>query len=904
MNFAWRIYRRLAQAFPHEFKLAYGTDVMQLGEDVIREIAARHGAAGLIRLIADIAIRVPVEYLSEMRGDMRYAMRALIKSPGFALVGIISMGLSIGLTTNVYSSKWVMLFRDLPAAANAKNLVMTEKPVSYYYIEQFREEKALFAGVAAFQIGVPFNITFQGNGNAKPERVFGQLVSPDYFSVLGVRPQQGRVLSAELDKPGDTPAVVISDRFWRNRLNSSPNAVGQMLRLNGQIATIVGITPKNFNGAFSINPAELFVPTTVPAALAPELANDVLHQRNAKEFLAMICLAPGVTIDSAEAGLDAIIRRIDEQDPSLPVRTDKGRRVTLFPAGTRVPVPRELRPVLLGFFLLLTGLVMTLACTNLANMLIARGANRRKELAIRLAIGAGRFRLIRQMMAEGILLSLLGGIAGFALAFGLSVLNSRFSPPMGVPVENDFSLDWRAAVFVFGLALVCGVGFSLAPALQATKADLTPALKEGSALQLPGYRRFGLRNLLMVAQVAGSLMLLLVTGFLVIGISKESSVQTKFDPNTMVLLSIDPVRDGYAPEKAQALFEKLPGRLRSAGPARNIAMASQAPFSVMDVDEGMQLTAEDAGKSPRVQQSVIEETVSAGYFATLSEPMLAGREFQERDQRSQPDGSKNLSSSAITNEVLPAVLNETAAHGFFGNGNALGKRLRDDKRSYEVVGVVRNLKNGIGVSQSVIYLPLMPHDLARTRADGITIMVRSDAGLSAEKDALGSIRNEIALIDPNLNLFHVQTLTEFLDRSRSSTRFAVQTYGAIGVFGLVLAAIGLAGITAYTVAKRRKEMAIRTALGASRAQVLRLVLREGTALVGIGTILGFLGAMAMAKILSALTNMFVEAFKVGTDDLRLLVGAPLLLAAVTMLACYVPAYRSARIDPLKALREE
>jgi len=904
MNFAWRIYRRLAQAFPHEFKLAYGTEVMQLGEDVVEEIARRHGAAGLIRLIADIAIRVPLEYLSEMRGDMRYALRALIKSPGFALVGIISMGLSIGLTTNVYSSKWALLFRDLPAAANARKLVMPEKPVSYYYIEQFREQKNLFAGVAAFQIGVPFNVTFQADTIAKPERVFGQLVSADYFSVLGVQPQRGRVLSAELDKPGDAPVVVISDRFWRNRLNSSPEAVGQILRLNGQIATIVGIAPKNFHGAFSINPAELFVPITAPPALAPELANDVLHQRNAAEFLAMICMAPGVTIDSAEAALDAITRRLDEQDPSLPVRTDKARRVTLLPAGTRVPLPRELRPVLLGFFLLLTGLVMTLACTNLANMLIARGANRRKELAIRLAVGAGRFRLIRQMMAEGILLSLLGGIAGFALAYGLMVLNSRFTPPMGVPVERDFSLDWRAAVFAFGLAVVCGIGFSLAPALQATKADLTPALKEGSALQLPGYRRFGLRNLLMVAQVAASLMLLLITGFLVIGISKESSVQTKFDPNTMYLLSIDPVRDGYPPEKAQALFEKLPERLKAAGPARSIAFAAQPPFSIVDEDEAKQLTAEDAGASSRVQQSVIEETVGAGYFATLSEPMLAGREFQERDQRSQADASKTSSLPVVLNQVLPVVLNETAARGFFANGNAIGKRVKDDKQSYEVVGVVHNLKNGIGISQSVIYLPLRPRDFARSPADGITIMVRSDAGPFAGTDALSGIRNEIALIDPNLNLFHVQTLSDYLDRSRSSTRFAVQTYGGIGVFGLVLAAFGLAGITAYSVAQRRKEMAIRTALGATRAQVLRLVLREGTALVSVGTVLGFLGAMAMAKILSALTNIFVEAFRVGTDDLRLLIGAPLLLAAVTMLACYVPARRSVQIDPLKALRQE
>src|SRR5258706_1564855 len=439
MNLAWRIYRRLAQAFPHEFKLAYGPEVMQLGEDVVQEIAKRHGAAGLIWLIADIAIRVPLEYLSEMRGDMRYAMRALRKSPGFALVGIISMGLGIGLTTNVYSSKWALLFRDLPAAANAKRLVMPEKPVSYYYIEQFREEKNLFAEVAALRTGIPFNVSLQGDRNARAERVFGQLVSADYFSVLGMQPQRGRVLSAAVDKAGDAPVVVITDRFWRNRLNSSPDAVGQILRLNGQIATIVGITPKDFNGALAINPSELFVPITAPAALAPELANDVLHQRNAKEFLALMCLAPGVTIDSAEAGLDAINRRLDEQDPSVSLRVDKGRRVTLLSASTSIPIPRKIKPALIGFFVALMGLVITLACMNLANMLIARGANRRKELAIRLAVGASRFRLVRQMMSEGIVLSLLGGIAGFALAYGLGVLNSHFTPPMTVPVETNFN---------------------------------------------------------------------------------------------------------------------------------------------------------------------------------------------------------------------------------------------------------------------------------------------------------------------------------------------------------------------------------------------------------------------------------------------------------------------------------
>jgi predicted permease len=669
--------------------------------------------------------------------------------------------------------------------------------------------------------------------------------------------------------------------------------VGQTLRLNGQLATIVGITPKNFSGALAFeNPAELFVPTTAPAALAPELSNDVLQQRNAKEFLAIMRLAPGVTIESAEAGLDAVRRRLDQQDASTALRTDKGRQVTLIPAGMLVPIPRNLRPVLGGFFIALMGLVMTIVCVNLANMLIARGASRRKELAIRLAVGASRFRLMRQMMSEGILLSLLGGMAGFVLAYWLGVLNAHFSLATAASMDSDFTLDWRAGVFAFGLAIVCGIGFSVVPALQATKADVAPALKEGSALQLPCYRHFGLRNLLMVAQVAASLMLLLMTGFLVMGISKTSSVETNFDPNTMYLLSIDPVRDGYAPERAQALFKKLPERLKSAESVRNVALAAQAPFSILDEDDGTRVSAEDQRGSSPVQQTAIEETVGAGYFAALNEPILAGREFEERDQRTQADGSKAV--------VLPVLLSQTAERRLFGNRNAIGKRIRDDKQSYEVVGVARDLKTGIGISQSIIYLPLTRRDFVRPPAGGITLMVRSDA----KTDALSGIRREIASIDPNLITFNVQTLGEYLEKSRSASRLSAQTYGGIGVFGLILAAIGLAGVTAYAVARRRKEIGIRVAMGARKAQVLRLVMREGAALVTVGTVVGFLGAMAMAKILSALTSIFAESLNVGTNDPRLLIGAPLVLAGLAMLACYVPARRSIKIDPLIALRQE
>jgi len=892
MNFAMRMYRWLAEAFPHEFKMVYGTEVVQLGEDMIEDVAHEHGIAGLVRLIADIAIRVPIEYLSEMRVDMRYAVRTLMKSPGFALVGIVSLGLGMGVTTSVFSRLWAQMFRDLPAAAHAKDLATLQNPVSYYYIEQYRTHKSLFAGVAAVQTGVPFHVALPGSDNAKPERVFGQIVSTDYFSVLGVTPQRGRMFSDAIDKPGTAPVVVITDRFWRNRLNSSPVALGQTVRLNGQPATIVGITPPDFLGVLPINPAELFVPVTVPVALAPELANDVLHKRDAKAFLPMMRLAPGVTIDSAEAGLDAITRQLDEQDPSNPKRTDHARRVTLLEGGKKLPIPRNLKPVVVGFFAMLLGLILAIACMNLANMLLARGAARRKELAIRLAIGASRFRLIRQMMAEGILLSILAGITGFALGYWMSVGWSQINPPAAVPFEVDNGLDWRAALLTFALAIFCGIGFSLAPAIQATRADVAPALKEGAAIQLSGFRRFGMRNLLVVGQVAGSLMLLLITGFLVMGFSKSNDIQTKFDPNRMYLLSIDPVRDGYTAEKAEAFFEKLSEQLKAVGGVNSIALAGQPPFSV--VTGTAQLTAvKNSRESSQVAKSVAKESVGTGYFATLSERMLAGREFEERDQQISPDESK----------ALPVVLNKSAARAFFGNGNAIGQRLTEDKRSYEVVGVVRDLTNGVltDTDQSAeMYLPLTRRDFASPPPGGITIMVRSDT----ETDALHGIQREIASIDPNLSVFNLQTLNDDLELNRASMNLSLDMYIGIGVFGLILAAIGLAGVTAYAVARRRKEIGIRMALGARKAQVLRLVLREGAALVTIGTVLGFLGAMAMVRVLSAMTSVFSDAFNVTTNDPRLIVGAPLLLAALAMIACYLPARKSATIDPLKALRDE
>ena len=888
MKFAMWLYQRLARAFPHEFQVIYGTDVVQLGEDIVEDIANRNGFMGLFSLVADLAIRVPMEYLSEMRRDLVYAVRTLIKSPGFAAVGVISLGLGIGVTSTIYSEIHMLIFRDLPLAHEPQRLVMAQG-VSYPYFEQYRDQHSLFSSAAAYMPGIAFGIAL--DAAPKAERVFGQIVSPEYFSVLGIPAARGRVFSPDVDKPGEAPVVVVGDRFWRERLNSDPNAVGRTVRLNGQTATIVGITPKDFLGAMPIVAAEIFIPATVSARTAPELGDDVLHKNDAKSFAVLMRLAPGVTTNSAEAALDTITKHLDDQFNIDPDRDRKGRRVRLLPGGLIVPLPPEMRPVLYGLWGTLMGLILTIACMNLANMLLARAGARRREIAIRLAVGASRFRLIRQLLTESVLLSLGGGVAGLAFAYWLTNAVSSMKMPGSIPFHFDIRPDWQVMLFTLILSFITGIGFGLAPAFAATKADVAPTLKEGGVAQMRGYKRFGMRNLLVIYQVAGSLMLLLVTGFLVLGYGNMASANAAFDTKTMYLVSLDPLRDGYSAEQAAAFFDKLPERLRNAPAVQGVALALTPPFS-QDIGASDFTTAPTSDKTVTTLRSATKPVIGRDYFAALDEKMLAGREFTDRDQRT----------DASPATALPVILNQTAAQELFKNEDAIGRRIKQQPQSYEVIGVVRDLKGPTMApgSQAAIYLPMTRRTLAHPPAGGLTLMVRSTAGA----DAIEGIRHEILALDPNITVFNIRTLAQSLDDVSAYIRLGTIFYGGLGLFGLILASVGLAGVTAYAVTQRRKEIGIRMALGARKSQVLGLVLREGTALVVIGTVLGFGGAMLLARGMSAIMNVFAQVFHNTASDPRLIFGAPLLLAGLAMLACYLPARRSTQIDPLKALREE
>ncbi len=468
----------------------------------------------------------------------------------------------------------------------------------------------------------------------------------------------------------------------------------------------------------------------------------------------------------------------------------------------------------------------------------------------------------------------------------------KLPTPDQIEWNQVFHLDWHIVLFSFAASVVAGLGFGLAPAMEGTKTDVAPALKEGASTNLRCYRRFGLRNILVVYQVAGALMLLLITGFLVIGYSRAAIVTVGMDDSSLYLLSLDPARDGYSAQQAAAFFEKLPERLDALGVARGVALAAAPPLVFnITVTGSAKFTAPAAsGGVERVLARATNPAIGAGYFATVGIPILRGREISERDQRVDPGKGGTLS----------AVLSESASRELFGDDDPLGRRIFYDTQSYEVIGLVPDVKSVMSPGTiSAVYVPLTRRSFSHPPLTW-TLIVRG-----AGSDALDRLRRALAELDPNLTiLLNVRIVAAIARIADAFLHFGVVQYGSTGLFGLVLAAVGLAGVTAYSVARRRKEIGIRMALGARKDQVLRLVMREGMGLVAVGSVLGFGGAFGLSRALSSFTSQMATALQTGTNDPMLLAGAPLLLAGLAMLACYLPARKSTQIDPLVALREE
>jgi predicted permease len=805
------------------------------------------------------------------------------------------------------------LLRALPGAQNPDQLVALQLPVSYPAYKQYRELNDLFSGTFAYVAPVPFDVSVGASPSASlggpTERTWGQLVTPSYFSTLGVRPLLGRFFDPADEQPGRAPAAVISHRFWADRLGSDPSIVGKTLRIGGYSSMVIGVGPDEFRGASpAIFPADVWLPVSVDARLAPELADHALERRDLTMFQVVGRLRPGIAEDRAKLELDAADRRLAESYGELD-RDRMAKHVELLQGGKIIPVRKQDLPFFRDFFMILGGLVLLIACANVANMMLARAAGRRREISVRLALGAGRGRLIRQLLTESMLLAAGAAVPAFLLSCWLMRLASRVKMPLPIPMTLDLTPDWRALLFTFVLTGLTALGFGLAPALQATRTDLVSALKEGGQVRLHRFRALSLRNILVLGQMAASLTLLLLTGYLGLGIQSTVGVQEGFNPKNLYLISLDPVRDGYSGARAAAFFDRLLERVRVLPGVTDACLTDTLPVAT-DGNPGVRFSSAGPQATGEPEHYwARKHMVGRDYFETAGIKILAGRSFQRQDEETQ--AAAVIVSRQAVREFWKGedpvgrrieIANAAAAGGMAlwpGTFDHRSNMLATERHVFEVIGVAGDVSEDLVASKKhpAIYFPLRPVDYAQPSLRGMTLMVRSANGV----DAIGGVRREINAIDPGITPFNARSMIEHISQYMSTLRGASWTYGLIGLSGLVLAAVGVAGVTAYSVAKRGHEIGIRMALGAQKGNVLALVMKEGAALVIVGTLGGL--ALAWAGI-RALSGMFFAVASVRSSEPVLLVGAPLLLAGLALLACYLPARRSMRIDPVVTLRQE
>jgi macrolide transport system ATP-binding/permease protein len=835
----------------------------------------------LFRSLVEFAVRLP----AELRRDIRYGIRTLAGAPGFTTVALISLSLGIAVASAAFSIMNGLVLRDVPGIGEAVGLLLIEQPLSYPDYKRYRDRESLFSASTAY---APAAFSVSASTGEGAHRVWGHLVTPSYFTTLRVNPALGRFFDRQDEQPGRAPSVVLSYEFWRNQMSSDPAVIGRTLRVNGQTCTAIGIGPKDFQGASPMAyGADLWLPVSAPPSVAPELTDDALERRDKPIFHVLVRLQPGVAPERVEAELDAMARQI-EQETHDPGRDRHGRRITLLPGGKLAPMPKQGLPFITGYFAVLGGIILLIASANVANMLLARAAERRKEIAIRLAIGASRARLVRQLLTECALIAAGAGVLGFLGAAWLTKAASGVQLPFPVPLRFDFSPDGRVLAFTFALTAFTALAFGLAPAVQATRASLTNGLKDGSNVAIRRFRRLSLRNLLVVSQVAASLALLLITGFLVIGHRVLVSGAPGFDSRGLYLVSVDPMRDGLSGAQAAAYFPKLLDRIQALPSVVSASLGSHTPMEMVG-RPAEPILAGPSGSG--VASAERRFDVSRGYLAALRIPIVRGRDFRAEDE---------------TDGATAVIVNETVVRNCFPGQDPIGQRIEigtqgAGSRVGTVVGVAANIRDGVSVGNQlpgIVYLPLRPADMARPSAQGLALVVRVRPG----GDVLGALQREIEAVDSRITPFHACSMEDQMERILSAIRVTLLVYGAIGVFGLILASVGLAGVTAYSVAQRRREIGIRMALGARRIDVLGVVMKEGAVLIAVGTIVGLAAASVVIRALASLLADIARATQTSVSEPVLLFGAPTLLAFLALLCCYLPARKSTRIDPAITLR--
>jgi predicted permease len=804
--------------------------------------------------------------------EMSQTLRRLWKAPGFVMAVIVSVGLGIAANATIFSmvSKFVLS----PALVGDPNTLVALHTTtrgeccnhfSWPLFSDLRDQAESFSGVSAYHDLLPASI----GGHGEPERVWGQATTANYFDVAQLGMTLGRGFTREEER---APVIVLGHRLWQRRFGGDPSIVNKTILLSGNQFTVVGVAPPAFRGIDMPLDPEFWVPLGNLDQLLPKTSN---YESRDYHWLAVAGrLRPGITRAQAAAELGVLAQRFAQAHAES--EKDDGFRFET--AGSLSPRDKAAVMIFLAALTVVVLLVLCIACANVANLLLAQASGRQREMAVRLALGATRGQLMRQLLTESVMLAIGGGVLGVVLSMWATRALSTFQTPAPVPLDLSLNVDWRVLLYTFAVSVGSGLLFGLAPAWAASRTILSSALKGEDMLARPG-RRWTLRNVLVVAQIAMSLVLLCATGLFLRSLESAAGIDIGFRSQGLLMMSVDPREHGYTAERTVQLLGQLRGRVAALPGVRSAACTDVAPLSMGNRSDGFSV--EGRSETLDLNSTVDLYMATAGYFDTMGIPRIAGRDFANE--------------GAAAPRV--AVVNEAFVRQLFKNENPIGQRVTGGGVSYQIIGIVKNAKSRtLGEQQR----PVLYRSLAQSVGSdpsflGYTVVVRSAgdaAGLAS------AVRGEIRALDPTLAVFNIGTMEEHLRGALFLPRLAGTLFGVFGVVGLLLAAVGLYGVMNYLVSRRTREIGIRMALGAQPAGVQRLVVWQGMALTLIAVVLGLGAAFAVTKLFTSIL------YGVRPHDLLTFTVVPVFLAGVAVLACWIPSRRAARVDPLVALRYE
>jgi len=813
------------------------------------------------------------ELMETLLNDLRFGIRTLIKSPGFAIVALLTLALGIGANSAIFSVVNAILLRPL-AYKNPEQLVMInhnyvkinlKASVSAFGYKHYVENAKSFEDIAAMT-GWAANLT----GEGEPERLTGQSVSANFFQTLGAEAARGRIFAPGEDSEGKNRVLVLSHGFWQRRFGGDPNILNKTLSLNGENYTVVGVMPEGFQFGRELG---MIIDLWRPIVFTPQQlsSNSITN-----EFLMVIGrLRQGVTQDQAQAEMHTIAANLRQQYMQGAYATNWDLLLTSF----RELIVGDIRLMLL-IVMLVVGFVLLIACANVANLLLARAAARQKEIAVRTALGASRWRIIRQLLTESVLLSVVGGAFGLLIGYwGVKALISLNEDR--IPRTNEISLDWKVLLFTFGVSILTGVLFGIVPAIQTTKTDLHETLKEGGRSAAAAAKHW-VRSVLVVAEIAMALAVLVGAGLLVKSFMRVQEINPGFNPQGLLTMGVSLPDFKYSEASQRANFYKqLINDVRSLPGVQSAGAVSVLPLSGQGSSGSFRIEGRDV---PPGQSSPhgARWAATPDYFKTMGIPLVRGRYFEDRDT---PDGKQ------------VAIIDQALANKYWPNEDPVGKRIvfegtRDNPNWREIVGIVGHVKHTDleGESRAQYYIP------HQQRAQGgMTLVVRT----TGDPNALAAtVRNAVGNLDKELPVFRIRTMDQFVADSMAQRRFALLLIGIFAGLALLLASIGLYGVMAYSVTQRTHELGLRMALGAQASDVLKLVVKQGMLLAGIGLGIGLVGAFFLSRLMKTLL------FNVSATDPVIFAAIAATLAIVAFVACFFPARRATKVDPMVALRYE